>query len=313
MTVPDFVDAQRLREGFSMTDAIAALETVFSGPLPLTPQRSILTRDDDQLLLMPSWDAEAAGVKLVTVATGNPAKGLPLIHGVYVLFSGETLEPIVLFDAAALTEIRTAAVSAVATKYLARADARHLCVFGAGVQAAAHIEAMRAVRDIDRVTVVSRSEQRARDLADSEPVSDIESAVGSPEDVARADIICTCTTSTTPVFDGTLLPTGCHVNAVGAHRPDARELDSVAVARAKVIVETKQAALAEAGDLLIPIEEGMDPQEVIAGELSEVVGGLIGRAARDEITLLKGVGVAFEDLAVALAAAKVLVERLRPL
>jgi ornithine cyclodeaminase len=308
MADPEYIDGQQLRGALSMEDAVGALEEVFSGPLPLTPQRSVLEREGDQLLLMPSWDARAAGVKLVTVKEANPSRGLPLIQGVYVLFAGDTLEPIALFDAAELTALRTAAVSALATKHLARTDARHLVVFGAGIQGEAHIEAMSAVRDIEQVTIVSRSEEGARRLAES---SAAKVTIGTPDAVRHADIVCTCTTSTTPVFDGSFLPAGCHVNAVGSHRPTERELDSTAVSRATVVVETRQAALAEAGDLLIPMEEGI-LKEVAVGDLSEVVGGRIGRSSDAEITLLKSVGVAFEDLAVALAAAKVLVEGLRP-
>ncbi|HYI45922.1 MAG TPA: ornithine cyclodeaminase family protein [Actinomycetota bacterium] len=311
MSDPEYFDGERLRKALSMEEAIGALEEVFSGPLPLTPQRSVLERDGDQLLLMPSWDARAAGVKLVTVNEKNPSHGLPLIQGVYVLFAGDTLKPIALFDAAELTALRTAAVSALATKYLARPDARHLVVFGAGIQGEAHIEAMSVVRNIDRVTIVSRSEEGALRLAASPSVAAVDSSVGGPDSVRHADIVCTCTTSTTPVFDGSLLPAGCHVNAVGSHRPAEREIDSTAITRATVFVETRQAALAEAGDLLIPMKEGA-LKEVAAGDLSEVVGGRIGRSSKSEITLLKSVGVAFEDLAVALAAAKVLVEGLRP-
>jgi ornithine cyclodeaminase len=312
MNPPEFITGDRLRRAVSMGTAVAALEEMFAGPLPLSPQRTILSRGEDQLLSMPAWADGGIGVKLITAAAENPAKGLPLINGVFVLFSADSLEPIALIDAAALTAIRTAAVSALATKYLARNDASHLVVFGAGVQATAHVEAMREVRDIERVTVISRSDDHGRDLATKISSGGLTANPGRPEDVTIADIVCTCTTATSPLFDGALLPQGVHVNAVGTHQPDARELDDTAIGRATVVVETRQAAEAEAGEVAMPIAAGADPDDVISGDLADVVTGRLRRSDPGEITVFKSVGVAFEDLAIGLAAAKALVERLRP-
>lgn len=279
---PPFVDAAELARLLPMTAAIDALDAAFgSDEAPSAPPRTHLDVPGGELLLMSASSSAGTGVKLVTVGHENPGRGRPLIHGIYVLFSPVTLEPVALFDGGGLTRIRTAAVSAVATRHLARADAARLVVFGAGVQGQAHIEAMKAVRPIDEVTIVEHSS-------------------GDPACVKDADIVCTCTTSERPVFDGSLLPPGVHVNAIGAYKPTTRELDDVAISAGRVVVETKMAALAEAGDLVIPLREGVIVEDGIE-ELSTVVRQR-PRASNEEITIFKSVGVAFEDLAVATAA-----------
>jgi len=287
-----------------MKAAVDALEAAFAAAdETVTPPRMHVDVPDGTLLVMPSAGRAGAGVKLVTLNPENPSRGLPFIHGAYVLFAPETLVPECLIDGAALTGLRTAAVSGVATRYLAREDARHLVVFGAGAQATAHLEAMVSVRKLERVTIVSRSREPAVRLTERAEEMGLAARVGAPEDVADADIVCTCTTSAEPVFDGAALPSGCHVNAVGAYQPHTRELDDAAVTRAKVVVEHRDAALEEAGDLLIPIENGVITRDHIVADLFEVVRGAAVRTARDDVTVFKSVGVAFEDLAVARAAA----------
>jgi ornithine cyclodeaminase len=279
MSLP-FIDADQLIDLLPMADAIDALEVTFRTS-PSAPPRQHVEVDGGELLLMPASSARGVGVKLIGVAPDNPSRGLPLIHGLYVLFEAGTLVPQALFDGAGLTKLRTAAVSGVATRHLARPDASRLVVFGGGVQGEAHIEAMKAVRSIAEVTVI---EHRDRDHSA----------------VTRADIVCTCTTSPDPVFDGSLLQPGVHVNAIGAYKPTTRELDDTAIASGRVFVETKAASLVEAGDLAIPIEDGVLSVDNIS-ELSEAVTGT-GRLGDNEITIFKSVGVAFEDLAVAVAA-----------
>jgi ornithine cyclodeaminase/alanine dehydrogenase-like protein (mu-crystallin family) len=287
------LDAAALRAALPWPRAIAALKAAFRDEDPgATPPRSHLAVPGGELLLMPAHGAAGLGVKLVTLAPGNPAQGLPFIHGAYVLFSAGELVPEALLDGTELTAIRTAAVSALATETLARPDARALVVFGAGTQARAHVEAMRAVRPIDSVAIVGRDPARARALAD-----ELGAEVAGPEAVAGADLVCTCTTSAEPLFDGAWLAPGTHVNAIGAYRPDLRELDEIAMRRATVVVETRAAALAEAGDV---IGAGLEPDRLI--ELGDVVRGAAGRPDRDAITVFKSVGLALEDLAVARAA-----------
>jgi len=294
---PPFVDGDRLAGLLSMGQAIDALEEAFAGELPDSPQRQVLARDGAQLLLMPAWGPHHAGVKLVSVQPTNPEQGLPLINGVYVLFDAATMTPVALFDAAPLTALRTAAVSGLATKHLAAPNTHRLVVFGTGVQARAHIAAMAEVRPLAEVVVVPRTQGGAAELL---ATLELPGREGTAHDVEGADIVCTCTTSRTPVFDGARLPEACHVNGVGSHSPDARELDTATIRRATVVVETKEAALAEAGDLLLPLEEGLEREDVIAATLAEVLAW--GPPDNHQISVFKSVGVAFEDLAVAAAA-----------
>lgn len=279
MTGVPYVDAAELRRLVPMEAAVDALERMFAAGGVEVPQRQHLPVGAGELLVMPAWGPGGAGVKLVTVNPDNPAAGKALINGVYVLFSADSLEPVLMLDGAAVTALRTPAVSALATKHLAPPDARRLVVFGDGTQGRGHVEAMRAVRDIESVSVVTRSQ-------------------GDANDVARADIVCTCTTSPTPLFDGSLLPAGAHVNAVGAYKPYARELDDATIRRAAVFVEERAAALAEAGDVVQPVESGaLDPSSI--RDLRDLLAN--GRPGAD-VTVFKSVGLASEDLAIATAA-----------
>jgi len=286
-----------------MAAAVDALESAFaSDSLPGAPLRSQWETEDGTLLLMPAAGAAGMGVKLVTVNPTNPSRGLPYIHAIYALFAPRTLEPLATLDGSALTALRTAAVSGLATRYLARAEAGKLVVFGAGVQARAHIEAMRAVRPVEEVAIVGRRRYRAEALAAHALSLGLRARIAGPEAVADADLVCTCTTSSEPVFAGSLLPTGVHINAVGSFQPAARELDDEAVRKSKIVVEVREAALAEAGDLLIPMGKGVIGESDIDADLAEVVRGAVVRRSPDDVTLFKSVGVAFEDLVVAAAA-----------
>lgn len=251
---------------------------------------------------MPASGPQGIGVKLVTLNTANPGRGLPLIHAVYVLFDAGTSAPRAMIDGAALTALRTSAVSALATRLLAREDASRLVLFGAGVQATAHLDAMRAVRPISSVRVVSRSPGPAERLVAWAGAQGLDAAVAGADTVAEADVVCTCTTSAAPVFDGARLAPGAHVNAVGAYRTDQRELDDAVMRRAAVVaVETRDAALAEAGEVVAAIEAGAIEEDDLV-ELGEVASGRVRRRGADAVTVFKSVGVAFEDLAVAAAA-----------
>ena len=297
------IDADELARLLPMPAAIEALERAFAEPeLPEAPQRARVDVPAGELLLMPAAGRPGVGVKLVTVAPGNPARALPFVQAAYVLFDPDTLSPEAVLDGTALTTLRTAAVSGVATRRLARPDASRLVVFGAGATATAHLDAMVAVRPIASLRVVSRSPGPAEELAARGRKLGLEAAVAEPGAVAEADVVCTCTTSERPVFDGTLLPPGVHVNAIGAYRPDMRELDDEAVVRARVVVETREAAMAEAGDLLIPMRAGRVGPEHVVAELADVVRGATVRRGAEDITVFKSVGVAPEDLAVARAA-----------
>ncbi len=286
-----------------MKVAVDALEAAIgSEALPAAPLRTHLETGAGSLVSMPATGPQGTGVKLLTVTSGNAELGLPLIQGLYVLFSVQTQEPEASIDGAALTALRTGAVSGLATRYLARQDAVRLVIFGAGTQARAHLKAMLAVRPVDRVTFVSRTEGRAEALAGSAREMGVTADVAGPDAVGAADIVCTCTTSPVPVFDGSLLSPGAHVNAVGAYTPQTRELDEHAIRRAQVVVETREVALAEAGDVLIPIAAGSIGPDHVVADLSEVVRGAEVRRSPEDVTVFKSVGVAFEDLVVARAA-----------
>jgi ornithine cyclodeaminase len=297
------LDAAELRRRLPMPAAIDALEAGFREQDPsVAPLRSRLETPAGSLLLMPAFGEGGVGVKLVTLTPNNPERHLPLIGAVYVLFDGLTQTPEAIVDGAALTALRTAAVSGLATRHLANPDADRLVIFGAGVQARSHLDAMLAVRRIEHVTVVSRTLPRAHSLVDGVRERGVAADVGEADDVTDADLICTCTTSDVPLFDGTRLTAGTHVNAVGSYQATARELDTTTLLRARVVVETREAAFAEAGELSIPIGEGAFGREHVVADLAQMMRGAAVRSTASDITVFKSVGLAFEDLVVARAA-----------
>lgn len=296
------IGAEELRARLPMVAAIDVLETAFRTLDPGTgPLRTSLETPAGSLLMMPAFGEAGVGVKLVTLTSSNPGRGLPYIQAGYVLFDTVTQSPEAVLDGTALTALRTAAVSGLATRHLAREDATRLVVFGAGVQARAHLEAMCAVRPVTELVVVSRSPGPGRSLIQAALERGLAARPGGPESVAEADLICTCTTSGEPLFDGSLLASGVHVNAVGSHRPDARELDTETVRRGRVVVETREVALAEAGELAIPIAEGAIEAGHVVADLAGAVRGVEVRRSTDDLTVFKSVGMAFEDLIVARA------------
>ena len=296
------LDAAEVNRRLPMGAAIDALQKGFGTQDPFgSPIRSTVETPSGSLLLMPSAGDAGVGVKLVTVSPNNPQVGLAFVNAVYVLFDPESQMPEAVIDGAALTALRTAAVSGVATRWLANDDAGRLVIFGAGVQATSHLHAMLAVRPVERVTVVSRSGERAAGLAIAARTLGVDAGVGTPAEVAEADLICTCTTSPSPVFDGDRLRAGVHVNAIGAYLPDNRELDTRTIRNAKLVVETREAALAEAGDVLIPIGEGAVGPDHVVADLHQLVRGTVVRTSREDVTVFKSVGLAFEDLVIARA------------
>lgn len=246
---------------------------------------------------------EILGLKVITVFPGNHAHGEESHLGAVLLFEGERGRPVAMLDAAAVTAIRTAAVSALATRLLAREEAGDLALLGSGVQARTHLAALREVRPLRRVRVWSRHPESARGFAERESERHglpIEPAASAREAVAGADLICTVTSAREPVLLGEWIADGAHVNAVGACTPAARELDSEAVARARLFVDRRESALAEPGDLLIPLREGVIREDHIQGELGDLLlNRLPGRRSAGEITLFKSLGIAVEDLAAA--------------
>lgn len=255
------------------------------------------------LLTMPAWRrGETLGVKLVTVFPQNAARGIGAVSSLYVLFDGETGVPRAMIDGEALTNRRTAAASALASSYLSRADSSTLLIVGTG-HLAHHLPAAHAaVRPINKVLVWGRNAERAAALTatlngeglKAEAVGDLDAAV------ARADIISCATTSTEALVKGRQLRPGTHVDLVGAFTPAMRECDDETVLRARVFVDTRAGALAEAGDILQPIAAGAITADAIRGDLHDLAGGAVqGRRDAAEITLFKSVGAAIEDLTAA--------------
>ncbi|GLW59190.1 ornithine cyclodeaminase [Kitasatospora phosalacinea] len=278
--------------------AVAALERALLDGLDVEgcPPRSNVPVPAGELLLMPAATGRYAGVKIAGVAPANPAAGLPRITGAYLLLDGPTLQPLALLDGAALTALRTPAVTALAVRALAAPDVRHLVLFGAGPQALGHLEALRAVLPgLDRVTVVARRPGPAAELVARAAAPGLDAAVGTPGAVADADLVVCCTTARTPLFDGALVPDRAVVAAVGSHEPGAREVDAELVGRADLFVEAREVALREAGDLLMA--------GVGAGRLVNLAELVAGKAAvrHDRPRFFKSVGMAWQDLAVAAA------------
>ena len=233
-------------------------------------------------------------LKTVVIAPGNAARGLDSHQGFVALFDGETGETRALLNAGAITAVRTAAVSGVATRLLAREDARTLAILGAGIQAKAHLEAMRAVRDFDRVLVWSRTPGRAAELDGVEEAATAEAAVRG------ADVVVTATSAPEPILFRKWLKEGAHVNATGSSIPTTRELDTATMVAASLFVDRRESTLNEAGDYLFPMREGAIGPEHVRGELGEIlIGAVPGRTSEDELTVFKSLGLAVEDLAAA--------------
>ena len=280
----------------------AALAEVSSGRAVL-PLRTVvrLPGTSNFFATMPGGLEHALGAKVITVFPGNAHTALDSHQGAVLLFDPETGALRAVMDASAITGIRTAAVSGVATELLARPQADDLAILGSGVQAMTHLEAMLLARPIKRVRVWSRTPARSREFATRAEARfqiTIECAPTAREAVEGAAIVCTTTASREPVLFGEWLAPGVHVNAVGASVPTARELDTAAVVRARLYVDRRESALTEAGDFLIPRLEGAITDAHIVGELGAVIlGSVASRRADDEITLFKSLGIAVEDVA----------------
>jgi len=316
------LDADAVRRLHPMKESIALMRAAlqkFSAGAVIQPQRAMLrTPGGDAFAVMPAVvtagehaaEEEAGlggfGVKVVAVKPGNPALGFPAILGL-VLVLDERGVPDALMDGGAVTAIRTAAASGAATDLLAREDAGTLALLGSGVQARSHLEAMAAVRDLSQVRVWSRDPERARAFA--EEAAAFPFPVEPADTVARAtsdaDIICTVTGSVEPLLLDGHVAAGAHINAVGSSFPDHRELSGALVARCSVFVDSRAAAQAEAGDLLLAAAEGHIPAGAVGAEVGEVLLGLApGRRKPEETTLFKSLGLAVEDVVAGLDIAR---------
>jgi ornithine cyclodeaminase len=300
--------AAEIRALAPMPRLIEALREAFRDP-PGSAVRQVAPipggRGDRLLLYMPAFDRAGGGaIKLVTSFPDNGGKGLPTIQAALVVFS-ETGTPVAVLDGAMVTRLRTGAASALASSYLSRTDSEHLVVVGTGALAPYMALGHCAARPIRRVTVAGRHEERARETA-----AEIRSLVGGEVEVSStssldkvapiADIISCATSSAQPVLAGKWLRPGVFVDLVGGFSPNRREADDDAVVRSRLFVDTFEGALAEAGDLLQPLERGLIGRDRIEGELADLVSGrATGRQGADEIILFKSVGTAIEDLCAA--------------
>ncbi len=284
---------------------IAAIESAFRDRYlsSVIPARPSLQMSEGTFLVMPCYDGagHTLGMKLVVVQE-NPQRPEDRIQATYMLLDPRTGRPSLIVPANYLTDLRTAATSAVATKFLAREPVKVLGIFGTGRQAGAHIKVIPRVRRFEQVLVCGRDAGASREFAlkmASEtglPVVPVDARTCA----AESDVLCTCTSSQTPLFDGRLLRAGVHLNLIGAFQPHAREVDSATVRRSRVFVESHEAALAEAGDLIIAMQEGAIGQAHVAGDLHELASGKKrGRTNAEDITLFKSVGCGLEDLATA--------------
>ncbi|MCU1388774.1 MAG: Ornithine cyclodeaminase [Ilumatobacteraceae bacterium] len=301
--LPSF-DAADINRLTPMHTAIDALRDCFAGR-PTHIARTPLAASDGEFMLMPAVDGDVAGIKLLMIQPKNIDRGRPVIQGTYVLFNADAGEPVALFDGAALTNLRTPAISAVATDGLARQDVRTLGIIGSGPQALGHIDAMLCVRpDVTDIVVASRTSANAAAIvaaitADARRVGGRSVTVGDYAAAAACDVVCTATRSTEPLVDAAMVRPGTHLNAVGAYRTDMRELATDLVAASTVVVDELHAAYEEAGDMVLAIADGGWSWDRLAGDLADVAAGVLRRTSAEEITLFKSSGLAVEDLVIA--------------
>ena len=302
-------EAEDVRSLLSMSACIELMQetqiAISQGEIEI-PLRTSLPIQDGRasFLVMPGVVGKQGtfGAKLLSIYPDNPARGLAAIQGYVLLFDAADGTPKALVDAASITAIRTAAASAAATRALARVDSSRLALLGYGVQAESHLEAMCAVRHIRKVRVWGPNIEKARAFAARHERADftIEAVETAGETVRDADIVCAVSNARDPMIVVRDVCPGTHLNLVGAHKPNGREADAETLSRSCVYTEVTEFALAEAGDLILAIEEGVFSASEIRGEIGEVFAGtLAGRTSEDEITLYKSLGNTAQDLAAA--------------
>jgi len=306
---PEILDAAAVRTRLPMRNCIEAMAkamtSITSGTIA-APLRAIMPLIDRSgyLAVMPgsAGDPQVYGAKILSIHPANQGSGRPLIQGFVALFDHRTGTPMALVDGAALTALRTAAASGLATGLLARPDAQSLGLFGCGVQARAHLEAICAVREITAVRVWGRSPEKVREFVTRHaPTSKATiTAAAEAREAAECDVVCGVTSAQEPVILGKWLRAGAHVNLVGAHAPDAREADTELIVRSRVYVDSVTSAFSEAGDLLIPIGEGAIDRTHVVGEIGALLLGRVpGRIRPSDVTVYKSLGHIAQDLVAA--------------
>jgi alanine dehydrogenase len=309
------LNADDVRRALPMAAAIAAVKDAFvqfsqgDAEVPLRSRLEVAAHAG-VTLVMPSYlrRTDDLAVKIVSVFSRNPERGLPTLHALVVAVDAETGAPVALLEGAALTALRTGAASGAATDVLARPDAHRAAIIGSGVQARTQLQAICTVRDIETVWIYSLDDEGARRMVngmagESGIPADLRLAVSPSEAVQEADVICTATTSSTPVFPDEAVRPGTHINAIGSFTPTMQEIDASLLRRSLLVVDSIQAALAETGDLILPIQEGILTPDDIYTELGDVLAGKApGRTDPTQVTLFKSVGLAVQDAVAASAA-----------
>lgn len=299
------IDAKGVAAATPFPALVDALDAVFKNP-PETPPRHHYDVDKANpgrmtLLNMPAWEADRyMGVKLVSVAPENNARGLPTVTGFYLLFSATDGQPLAFIDAAELTARRTAAASALASRYLSKPDANRLLVVGTGKLSAYMAQAHAAVRDYEVIEIWGRNTAKAEAAVAEARAAGLEARVAPDLEAAarQADVISCVTSSRVPVVSGDWLKDGAHLDLVGAFRPDMREADDSAVKKSRIFVDTFDNALHEAGEILIPLNAGVIARNDVLADLFDLAQGRHeGRSSADEVTLFKSVGASLEDYA----------------
>jgi ornithine cyclodeaminase len=301
-----------VQSAISMSEAIETVKSAFAqlsrgqARVPVRTQLGI-SRHDGVTLFMPAYleDTDELGMKMVSVFPGNVERGIPIINAIVTLVDPETGLPTALLDGTYLTALRTGAASGAATDLLARPDARTVAILGSGVQGRTQLHAVSTVRNIERVLVFDArrgaAERFRDDMAQAgAPVPRrIDVASTAKEAISGADVVCTATTSSTPVFSDSDLREGTHINAIGSFTPEMQELPAETVARALLVVDSREAAWAEAGDLIIAKKRGLITESSVHAEIGEIVAGTkSGRTGASQVTLFKSVGNAVQDVSV---------------
>ncbi|MBA2933550.1 ornithine cyclodeaminase family protein [Sphingomonas sp. CGMCC 1.13654] len=304
--MPVHLDREALVGLLAQGDLNRRVARAFVQPAAVPVRQRLDASRRRELLVMPAYSGRFAGVKILTVVPENVTIDEPVISGLFLLFDFESGAPLATMDAGELTAWRTAAVSAIAADALAKPDATRLTVLGSGHLAPYLAAAHARIRPIEHIAIWARRPDQAERVASSvredlggvpvEVCTDIERAVRS------ADLVSAATRATAPLIRGEWLAPGVHVDLVGGYRPDMREIDDHGITRGPIFVDSIEGALAEAGDLIDPIERGVLAREAIAGDLAALISGRAGRGSANEITIFKSVGTALADLAAAVAA-----------
>lgn len=300
------INAEQVRQLLPMSDCIEAMEAAMlaasTGAVALPPRMFTPLIDDSGFLgLMPGSSSELAtyGAKIISLHPINPRRGLPAIQGFVALFDHDSGSPIAIIEGAEVTGIRTAAASGLATRLLAREDAGSCGIFGTGVQAVTHIDAMLAVRPVEKFLVWGRDPVKSAAFADAQSQRTGVSVlpVEDPAEAAACDLVCTVTGSAEPILRGSWTKPGAHINLVGAHTLKTREADSELIAKAALYVDLMESCRNEGGDFMIPLQEGVIGEDAILGEIGQLLqGSIAGRSDDRQTTVYNSLGMTAQDL-----------------